>query len=600
MISFNIIFFSSVTTFPSFFLFSFNRGLDYFFTFEILNQFCNKKRMCMKKFLSMLFIASLTLFVMPADLLSQISQGGTAPSFHLSGLNKAVEVRDIQAPDMEQIIMEDMERDGMGKAYRIGVLLPVNLNPSNSGTWETLANGDLLWRLQIDMNGAEASNLYFDRFVLPQGGKLFVYSPSKTFTIGAFTEFNNHESGLMSTELIPGESQVVELYLPADQASNYELNISETGYHYRSTGYNVQNEKDLSCMVNAKCPPADSWQSQVSGSAKVLIRIGTSSFLCSGSLVNNTLNNCDPYFLLADHCTYYNSYATAANLNQWVFYFNYQASTCAGTTGTTTQTSVGCALKAHDTYGQSSSGSDFYLVLINNAVPSTYQVYYNGWNKSGTAATSGAGIHHPEGVIKKFSVYSTSLSNYSTHWRVIWANQVGYGHSVTAQGSSGSPIFDQNKLIVGTLTGGSSYCTAPTDPDYYGKFSYHWSSNGTTTDKQLKPWLDPINANPSTKTGVNYNACSGAGVPDVTIPNLNINIYPNPASDHISVSFENYDFESGNMMIVDALGKVVDSYQIDMFTGEIIVPVQNYSDGIYYIHITNNDHSFSGSFMILQ
>jgi len=53
------------------------------------------------------------------------------------------------------------------------------------------------------------------------------------------------------------------------------------------------------------------------------------------------------------------------------------------------------------------------------------------------------------------------------------------------------PIFNNNGLVVGTLTGGSSYCTSPTSPDAYGKFSYHWTSNGTTNDKQLKPWLAP-------------------------------------------------------------------------------------------------------------
>ena len=551
----------------------------------------------MKKLLSLLIISCLILAVTSSNLFSQISQGGTPISFRLDGLNKAVEIKNIPAPDMEQIIMEDMENDGMGKAYRIGVLLPVNLNPTNSGTWETLDNGDMLWRLQIDMKGCEASNLYFDHFFLPQGARLFVYSPSKTFTIGAFTEFNNHESGLMATESVPGGSQILELYLPAEHTLNFELNISEVGYNYRSTGYGKEKD-DLTCMVNVKCPPASSWQTQVNGAAKIEIKNGANNFLCSGSLVNNTLNSCEPYFLLADHCAYYGGYATPANHTQWIFRFNYQAASCTGTTSSTTKTSVGCTMKAHDTYGQTNSGSDFYLVLLNNAIPSTYQVYYNGWNKSGIAASSGASIHHPGGVIKKFSIFSTPLVNNSTHWKVTWANQPGYGHSVTAGGSSGSPIFDQNKLIVGTLTGGWSYCSAPNDADVYGKFSYHWASNGTTNAKQLKPWLDPINSNPTTQAGVNYNACSPADVTDFTGPNLNINIFPNPASDYISVSFENYDFDNGSMLIVDALGKVISTSQIDMLAGEIIVPVHNYADGIYHVHIRNNDHSFSGTFMI--
>jgi len=547
----------------------------------------------MKKLYPVLF---LFFFLVSGTLKSQISQGGTPVSFHSNSLKKDIDIRNIPAPDMETIMMEDMENDGFGKAYRIGIIIPVNLNPQNSGTWETLSNGDLLWRLQINMPGAEASNLLFDRFVLPPGAKLFVYTPDQTFTIGAFTEFNNHESGLMATQMIPGGSSVVELYMPKNQEFSYELEITEVGYNYRSTGFKVQ-EKDLSCMVNVKCPEGNNWADQIRGAAKAQIRIGSYWFLCSGSLVTTTTNSCQPYFLLADHCTYDNAYATAANMNQWVFNFNYQASNCTGTTGPTTQSMTGCTMKAHDTYGQNSQGSDFYLVLMNNSVPTTYQVYYNGWSKSTTAATSGVGIHHPEGVIKKISTYSTSLQNYTTHWRVVWA-QTTTNRSVTAQGSSGSPIFDQNKLIVGTLTGGGSFCDAPADPDYYGKFSYHWASNGTTNAKQLKPWLDPNNSNPTTKTGVNYNACSSSSVEEIVAPNLNLNVFPNPATDVVNVSFENYYFENGTVRIYDILGNMVSQVVVSQYQNEIPLSVKHLSNGVYFIQCSNSEHSFSKSFMI--
>lgn len=552
----------------------------------------------MKKMYTSFLIVFVFLTSISIHVNAQISQGGTPVSFSTSGLSKIIDTRVVESPDMEQIIMEDMENDGFGKAYRVGVILTVNLNPHNSGTWETLPDGNLIWRLQIDMDGAEAANLYFDRFVLPTGARLYVYTPDRSYTIGAFTEFNNHESGLMATQMIPGGSAIVELYLPFYQQNNFELEINEVGYNYRSTGFQTADKADLSCMVNVKCPTASTWQSQVNGAARVQIRIGSANFLCSGSLVTTTLNDCKPYFLLADHCAYNTSYATAANLNQWVFNFNYQASTCEGTTGSTTQSLTGCSLKAHDTYGSTQNGSDFYLVLLNNTVPSTYQPYYNGWNKTTTAATSGASIHHPEGIIKKFSLYTTALQNYTTHWRVVWANQPGYGHSVTAQGSSGSPIFDQNKLIVGTLTGGLSFCTNPTEADYYGKFSYHWQSNGSTSDKQLKPWLDPINANPNTKTGVNFNACSGVDVEELMAPNLNINLYPNPASEVVYMTFENYYFENGIIRVFDILGNIVASVVIHTFTEEIMIPVQHLSNGLYIINANNSDHNFSKSFMI--
>jgi PKD repeat protein len=41
----------------------------------------------------------------------------------------------------------------------------------------------------------------------------------------------------------------------------------------------------------------------------------------------------------------------------------------------------------------------------------------------------------------------------------------------------------------------------------YGKMSYHWTSNGTTTAKQLKPWLDPTNSGVLTLAG-SYDPCT--------------------------------------------------------------------------------------------
>jgi hypothetical protein len=553
----------------------------------------------MKKIYVIVLIAASMMITVPASLKAQLSQGGTPLSFDVSYLKSEVETLKFKSPEMEMVRMEDIENDGKGIAYRIGVIMPVNLNPDNSGTWEILPDGDFLWRLQIDFDGPEATNLLFDQFNLPPGAKLYVYNPEKTFMIGAFTEVNNHESGLMATQLIPGGSQVVELFLPAEHRNNYTLDITEVVYAYRSTGFE-QTDKDLSCMVNVKCPTANTWQDQVSGVAKANIRIGMNWFMCSGSLVAQTNNSCAPYFLLSDHCAYYSSYASAANMNQWVFNFNFQAASCTGTTGSTAQSLTGCTLKAHDTWGSNQQGSDFYLVLLNNTIPNSYQHYYNGWSRSNTAATSGAGIHHPEGVIKKFSIYSTTLATaYTRFWRVIWANQPSYGHSVTAQGSSGSPIFNQSKLLVGTLSFGSSYCNATSDPDYYGKFNYHWDQNGTTAAKQLKPWLDPTNTNAQTKTGYSYSAClPNVSVEELSAPNLNISLYPNPAQHIINFSFENYLFDNGIVRVYDILGNMVAQLSVDTYMNEISLPVGHLANGIYYLQAQNDHHQFSGSFMI--
>ncbi|MDD5696174.1 MAG: T9SS type A sorting domain-containing protein, partial [Bacteroidales bacterium] len=113
------------------------------------------------------------------------------------------------------------------------------------------------------------------------------------------------------------------------------------------------------------------------------------------------------------------------------------------------------------------------------------------------ASEEGVGIHHPQGDIKKISTYPEpvfssqwSSNGLQSHWRVFWTATAN-GHGVTEAGSSGSPLLNQHGLIVGTLTGGESSCGNTGGADFYGKFSYHWKSNGQDAASQLEPWLDP-------------------------------------------------------------------------------------------------------------
>ena len=77
---------------------------------------------------------------------------------------------------------------------------------------------------------------------------------------------------------------------------------------------------------------------------------------------------------------------------------------------------------------------------------------------------------------------------------------------MTEGGSSGYPIFDNEGRIVGSLTGGAASCTDLTSPDFYGKLSYHWASNGSPGGSQLKPYLDPDNLGIETLDGLGYGS----------------------------------------------------------------------------------------------
>lgn len=443
------------------------------------------------------------------NLFSQVSSGGIPPSFEQKDLNKNIDSHIFKSPDLNKIKAEDLLSEQKGDPYRYGVDVPVNLNISNSGTWDVLSDGRKIWRLKLSIKGAPAIGVYYNKFFIPTGGMLYLYNEDKTQILGAYTHKTNSKNQEFATELILGDNVILEYIAPEFPTKNPDIEITSLSYAYRSVGYLIKEAKEAlvsdPCEVNINCPEGNSWQDEKRGVARISIKIGSSYYLCSGSLVNNTNQDCTPYFLSAYHC---GENATASDLNQWVFYFNYEASTCTGTTGSLSQSVTGATLRA-SAENNIGTTSDMLLLELNQSVPSTYNPYYNGWTYSTTASSNGVGIHHPAGDIKKISTYTSSLTNYyNTHWKVYWAATTT-NHGVTEGGSSGSPLFNSNGYIVGTLTGGGSYCTAPDDPDYYGKFSFHWQSNGSTNDKQLKPWLDPAGTNPTSLLGTNY-PCGGS------------------------------------------------------------------------------------------
>lgn len=206
--------------------------------------------------------------------------------------------------------------------------------------------------------------------------------------------------------------------------------------------------------------------------------------------------------------------------------------------------------------------------------------------------------------MKKISTFATTLTTTDVEidevgttaanavWEVRWS-QNSNGHGVTEGGSSGSPLFNQNKLIVGTLTGGSSECSAPTEPDYFGCFSYHWESNGTSSTARLSSWLDPAGTNPTTLGG--YDPYSN-DVEDNTAASSKAVVYPNPATGKFSIQINlNADMRV-DIDLVDITGRIVyqsKKHALARGANELTVTPIGINTGIYVVrmHGYNNNNS---------
>lgn len=446
---------------------------------------------------------------------AQISEGGLPPSFTCLHGSISQEIPSVTvAPDFDvqkQIKADSKEIEGMTAVpLKMGKILPVNLSIENSGEWINLPDGVRIWRLAVKVPNALATSLYYDKFIIPEGGKLFIYSSDKRQIIGAYTSRTNPAKRLFATELVYGDEFTIE-YVSSLKANETGTkadipHIEITGIAYVYNHVRVLDSSGLrlagfgnsgSCEVNVNCEEGANWQDQKKGVVKTISRIGNTTYLCSGTIINNVSQDLTPYYLSAYHCF---ANQTAEELEQTGFYFHYETAGCANEENEPTdyKTLIGAEILVLNPIG---GGSDGALLLLKDRIPVDYEVFFNGWDRRNIAPSSGVGIHHPHGDVKKISTYTSPASSSTwvgdgyvgasdAHWDVRYvATPNGWG--VAEQGSSGSPLFNQNGLVVGTLTGGTAECLYPNGANQYGKLWYHWDQSPDAA-RHIKTYLDPM------------------------------------------------------------------------------------------------------------
>jgi hypothetical protein len=477
-----------------------------------------------------LFLTSLFLLLSLVTF-SQQGDGGLPKTFKKVIDYNKIEKRVFDEPNIAALKIEDSLTDNSGTApWRFGFNNQTNINISNSGTWTNLPNGDRIWQLVIVCKNALTVNLTFSQTFIPKGNELYVYNPSKDFILGKFTSSHLY-NGELGTELVPGEMTIVEYFVPKGSSIG-NINICTVTHGYRTPDEFLLKVFGGSgaCNVNVNCPEGAAWTQQRNS---VVMLVSGSNGFCTGALINNTLNDGKPYVLTANHC--YSNPAT------WIFRFQWESTSCINpSTSPTFQSLSGAVLRAQGT------PSDFCLVeitggLVNGTVPAAYTPYFSGWDNTETISPSAVCIHHPSGDIKKIAIENNAListnfggSPSNSHWGVL-----SWDLGVTEPGSSGSPLFNQNRRIIGQLHGGASACGASVLSDEYGKVSVSWNPAGSTSSGQLKYWLDPNNTNASfidgydpsnaptitldaglsNSTFIQTSLCGSNYIPNVTISN---------------------------------------------------------------------------------
>ena len=382
----------------------------------------------------------------------------------------------LSAIDVESLLDEDARRASVPALRadpRVAVVrrfrpvrAPSRLGPDVTGVTE-LPDGSLVWSAEVSAPGARGLRLHVAQCELPDGAELTVSNadaPGEAYGPIAPTAGGRRGEFLLPT--VFGETARVELRVPAESAGRrLRFSIDRVAQRYRERGEGLEDPrvgvvvKATTCNNNVACD--SSYVKDVARAVATMeVTAADGVFLCTGALlVDSEEKTSIPYFLTAHHCVSLDSEARNTE-----FYFDYRASTCSG--GPPLLSSVprvsGATLLA------TSQSSDFSLLRLTGTMPANR--FFCGWSAQRQSVSQPViGVHHPGGSHMRIS-YGTLIGEDGNFHEVQWSS------GVTAGGSSGSPLFNPQKQVIGQLYGGASACSLQDGIDDYGRFDRTYSS----------------------------------------------------------------------------------------------------------------------------
>ena len=121
---------------------------------------------------------------------------------------------------------------------------------------------------------------------------------------------------------------------------------------------------------------------------------------------------------------------------------------------------------------------------------------------------------------------------------------------------------------------------------------YHYDESGNRTVRRVLTMKSMKMENDSTHTTDNSITENSPEDPYYVekIGNIQLNIFPNPTSEMVTVRIENYtDFKEGTLRLCMLNGQLLREYPIN--SPEFRINLSNYVNGIYLLKLQINQHS---------
>lgn len=382
---------------------------------------------------------------------------------------------------------ETVANDHMGKPMQIGFGRNVAQTSTATATqqllaWKTTASGGQVAAINFNSTGAKGIRIGLLVTQLPETATLRFYAKGATTAFevkgAAVLEVlaKNLAAGDKTDEgrtywlpSVDGADATVEIELPSGiSSSTVTVSIPSISHIFMSSkeissataqlNYAGDTNLGLSCQVDVTCSAPIPAATDAVVHLRFIKNSGT--YICSGTMLNDTISSATPYLLTANHCI--DNQTVASTLTSW---FKYRSTTCNdGTTGEYYPTLGGADL-LYTAYGTDST------LLKLRAAPAVTGVLYAGWDATTAPAvsTNAHSIHHPRGDqqrLSRGSIVGYSTRNATNPNSFIPSNvtngailDVTLTTGLTEGGSSGSGLFkgtDANPILIGQLFGGST------------------------------------------------------------------------------------------------------------------------------------------------
>jgi hypothetical protein len=310
---------------------------------------------------------------------------------------------------------------------------------------------------------------------------LTIYTKNEITDSILATDLNKSSS--WRTKAYYGNQITILLTVLNGDAEKITMKVKRINFGYRpvSTEFFGNPGAALACHKNAICPEGDFYAQN--RNSIVNVDLGGGGFY-SGVMIMNVCNTNTPYLLTARH-----NLTGGGDPGTAVFIFKYLSTSCSTNTGYTDEIQFnGADVKA------SYAPTDFALYQLRQTPSSNLGLAYSGWDRGALFGLGYASLHHPAGDVMKLSIDYDNLGVSS--WNGTNTHFVAnFQYGTIEPGSSGAPLFNSSRRIVGQLHGNqlstNQWCSEQRGE--YGRFDLSWDGGGTPATA-LKYWLDPNNS----------------------------------------------------------------------------------------------------------